>query len=218
MASTDAEKKTVERKPKTASGVSVSVVEPRELKTPEVTEDEKKLALQILQDFKYTGFDPLAFRKKLYDDGWTPSDIHVAICAYVQIGNNTAKAKTGGRKKNDRFEEVAKKLSGEVTLARLAIAFCGLVHDYRSIALSAGLIQPRFLDIKAPALLQDPALLCFMNREAGQEFNKKFSEIVGAADKKKKKGADNTDWWQIAWLGATDEMRTGLDGKVKSKG
>jgi hypothetical protein len=175
-------------------------------------------AVDALYDLRFIGFKPDEFRTQLASANWTEDEIKIAICAYVQLGNNPRKATDNQRKPKEPVMRVLAKITKETSLTRIALSHPGWTYDVRKAACDNGLATARFPGIKAAAHLQDPALLCFMDSDAGKEFNLKFSEALIASAKNRRKNSENTDWWTISWQGATDEMRKGLDGVVKEKG
>ena len=173
---------------------------------------------EVLSQYQYNGFDAEAFRLKIVKE-WSTREILAALALYVQVGNKPSGPKANKRKgKVDEAERVKLKLTSEITLARLAIAFQGMTRDIRQMGIETKTVNARFSDLPDPHL-QDPSLIVFMDRSRGLEFNKRFSEALQMGSRRAN-ASDNTvtDWWTIAYNGSTDAMRTGINGNVHSRG
>ena len=165
-----------------------------EFKASESQIDEWK---KVLADYQYDGFDPKQFRVKLKEDGFTKSDIQIALALYCQIGNNPLKAKKDRKSSNASAEAVLRKIKGDVTLSRIAVSYPKEVRAIRKFGLDNKLLKPRFA-IDVPADLQDPALACMMDERQYILFSTAFSKAIGD-------GQVKMEFYHLALLSAMDK-------------
>ena len=165
-----------------------------EFKSSESQAEEWK---KVLADYQYDGFDPKQFREKLKDEGFSKTDIQIAIALYCQIGNKPAKAKKDRKSSNSSAEAVLKKIKGDITLSRIAISYPKEVRAMRKFGLENKLLKPRFA-IDVPADLQDPALACMMNEKEYIAFSTAFSKAIGD-------GQVKMEYYHLAMLSAMDK-------------